>query len=59
VQATEETKRCGLTLIAQPGFKEEPEILRNVVRHNRRNFGIYCAVSTPGTIAVGDRAYLL
>jgi len=59
LQATEETKRCGLTLIAQPGVSEEPEILRSIVRHNRRFFGIYCAVTTPGTIAVGDRAFLL
>lgn len=59
LQATEETKRCGFTLIAQPGFGEEPEVLRNVVRHNRRFFGIYCAVTTPGMISIGDSAFLL
>lgn len=59
LQATDEARRCGFTLIAQPGLDEEPEILRTVVRHNRRNFGIYCAVSAPGRIAVGDRAFVI
>jgi hypothetical protein len=59
LRASEETKRCGMTLIAQPGLTDEPEVLRTVVRHNRRNFGIYCTVTTPETVAVGDGAYLI
>lgn len=54
LRATEETKRCGMTLIAQPGLVEEPEVLRTVVRHNSRNLGIYCGVSNPGTVQIGD-----
>lgn len=58
VIATEETKRCGMTLIAQPGLAETPEILRSILRHNRRNFGIYCTIDTPGVISIGDPAYI-
>ncbi len=54
----EETKRCGLTLISQPDIDEDPEILRSILRHNKRNFGIYCSVSKTGRIAVGDTVYL-
>ena len=59
LRATEETKRCGMTLIAQPGLAEEADILRTVVRHNRRNLGIYCAVAGPGSLETGDEVHLL
>jgi uncharacterized protein YcbX len=59
LQATEETKRCGMTLIAQPGLSEDPEVLRTVVRHNRRNLGIYCDVITPRTLEIGSVVGLL
>jgi len=58
LQASEETKRCGMTLIAQPHLDENPDILRSVVRHNRRFLGIYCTVAQPGHISVGDDAIL-
>lgn len=58
LEASEETKRCGMTLIAQPGLDENPEILRSVVRHNRRFLGIYCTVAQPGHISVGDEVIL-
>ncbi|WP_246617775.1 MOSC domain-containing protein [Rhizobium populisoli] len=57
--ATEETKRCGMTLIAQPGLSENPDILRSILRQNRRNFGIYGFVGTEGAISVGDAAILV
>jgi len=41
----------------QPGLSEHPDILRTIVRQNRRNLGIYCTIDTPGLIAVGDAAY--
>ncbi|OJF98191.1 MOSC domain-containing protein [Pararhizobium antarcticum] len=53
----EGTKRCGMTLIAQPGLEEEPEILRNILRHNSRNLGVYCDVKRAGTVSVGDPVY--
>ena len=52
--AQEATKRCGMTLIAQPGFEDDPEILRSIVRHNNRRLGIYCSIDRIGTLAVGD-----
>nr|WP_280136415.1 MOSC N-terminal beta barrel domain-containing protein [Rhizobium sp. Leaf262] len=57
-RATEETKRCGMTLIAQPGIPENADILRTVLRHNRRNFGLYASIETAGTISVGDEVHL-
>lgn len=52
--AREEARRCGMTSISQPGVDEDPEILRTIVRHNRRNLGIYCSIDTAGTIRLGD-----
>jgi len=57
IRADEETKRCGMTLVAQPGLPENPEILRTILRQNRRNLGIYCTIDAPGLITVGDAAY--
>ena len=54
----EETRRCGMTLSPQPGLPENPDILRSILRHNRRNFGIYCTIEVPGIIALGDSAGL-
>lgn len=56
IRVTEETKRCGMTLVAQPGLPENPQILRTILRQNRRNLGIYCTVDVPGLINVGDAA---
>jgi uncharacterized protein len=50
----EDTKRCGVTFISQPGLKEDPDILRSILRHNGRNLGIYCSIEGPGTIEVGE-----
>lgn len=58
LEVSEETKRCGMTLIAQPGLDENPEILRSVVCHNRRFLGIYCTVAQSGHISVGEEAIL-
>ncbi len=56
--AQEETKRCGVTFISQPGLDEEPEILRNILRYNKRHLGIYCAVESVGDIRVGDKVFI-
>ena len=47
-------RRCGFTAIAQDGFDRDPDILRNIVRHNAHNFGVYCTVDRPGRIALGE-----
>ena len=52
--AREKTKRCGMTLLSQPDLDEEPVILRTLLKHNRRNFGIYCDVVCAGSVEVGD-----
>ena len=58
LRVEEETKRCGITLISQPGLEEDPEILRAILRHNRRSLGVYCSVMSEGIAAVGDMASL-
>lgn len=52
--AEEPTKRCGVTFVSQPGLPEDPEILRCILRHNHRNFGIYCSVINDGEVHLGD-----
>jgi uncharacterized protein len=54
LKAEEDTKRCGVTFISQPGLDEDPEILRNILRNNKRNLGIYCSTDISGTIEIGD-----
>ena len=52
--AQDATKRCGITFIAQPGLDEDPEILRSILRHNKRTLGLYCSIESTGTIRLGD-----
>lgn len=51
---TEATKRCGMTMIAQTGLPEDPEILRTILRTRRRCLGVYATVSEGASISVGD-----
>ncbi len=51
---TEATKRCGMTLIAQEGLPEDPEILRTILRKRSRCLGVYATVSEGASISVGD-----
>lgn len=53
MDVSEPTKRCGMTLVSQPSLPEQADVLRSIVRHNQRNFGIYCNVILPGEIKVG------
>ncbi|MBW8908301.1 MAG: MOSC domain-containing protein [Mesorhizobium sp.] len=50
---SEPCRRCGFTIIAQDGFDNDPGILRNVVRHNAHNLGVYCTVDRPARVAIG------
>jgi uncharacterized protein YcbX len=54
IEICEEAKRCGMTLIAQPGLPENPDVLRSLLRQNKRNFGIYGNVEVSGTLSLGD-----
>lgn len=51
---TEKTKRCGMTMVAQPGLPEDPDILRTIVRQRARCAGVYASVTRAGTLSVGD-----
>lgn len=51
---SEPCRRCGFTIISQDGFDHDPGILRNLVRHNAHNLGVYCTVDRPAGIKVGD-----
>ena len=57
VEIREPTRRCGMTLAAQPGIPEQPEVLRTIMRHASRNFGVYGAVGDEVTLSVGDLVY--
>lgn len=51
---TEPTKRCGFTMIEQPGLPEQPEILRTIIRRHQRFLGVYASVEAEGKLSVGD-----
>ena len=51
---SEPCRRCGFTMMAQDGIADDPEILRQLVRNNQRNIGVYCTVDRPGTVGIGD-----
>ncbi|TKB40643.1 MAG: MOSC domain-containing protein, partial [Mesorhizobium sp.] len=43
----------GFTIIAQDGFDNDPGILRNLVRYNAHNIGVYCTVDRPARVEIG------
>lgn len=51
---TERTKRCGMTMIEQPGLPEYPDILRTIVKTRQRYLGVYADAVSGGVISVGD-----
>ena len=57
IRVTEASRRCGMTLVAQPGMAEEPDVLRGIMRHNKRNLGVYAAPAEAVTIRVDDAVY--
>jgi hypothetical protein len=57
IHVTEASRRCGMTLVAQPGLSEESDVLRGIMRHNKRNLGVYATPTGPVTISVGDPVY--
>ncbi|RLP26038.1 MOSC domain-containing protein [Mesorhizobium sp. YM1C-6-2] len=52
-------RRCGFTIIAQEGFANDPDILRTLVRKNAHNLGVYCTVTRPGRVRMGDAMRLI
>lgn len=57
VKVSERTRRCGMTLVSQPGLDEEPNVLRGIMRHNARSLGVYAEPLGSGAISVGDPVY--
>ncbi len=61
IAVTEATRRCGMTLAAQPGLAEDANVLRAIMRHNARHLGVYGRLAeetAPAvTISVGDGVY--
>lgn len=57
VKVNERTRRCGMTLVSQPGLDEDPNVLRGIMRHNARSLGVYADPLGAGTISVGDPVY--
>jgi uncharacterized protein len=57
-KAEEDTKRCGVTFVSQPGIEEDPEVLRSILRNNRRHLGIYCSSDASGTIEELDEVFV-
>ncbi len=53
VTISEPCRRCGFTIISQDGFDHDPGILRNLVRHNAHNLGVYCTVDRPARVEIG------
>lgn len=51
---TEACRRCGFTIIAQDDLDSDPGILRTLVRKNAHNLGVYCAVTRPARVRIGD-----
>ena len=51
---TDPCRRCGFTIIAQEGLNNDPNILRTLVKKNAHNLGVYCQVTRPGEVRVGD-----
>ncbi|HEV7254935.1 MAG TPA: MOSC domain-containing protein [Mesorhizobium sp.] len=50
----EPCRRCGFTIMAQDELERDADVLRQLVRHNGHNMGVYCAVARPGVLRVGD-----
>lgn len=48
------TVRCSVPLRPQPGLAADPSVVKAISRHNERCLGVYCNVTTVGSVAVGD-----
>jgi uncharacterized protein YcbX len=56
------TVRCAMPLRAQPGLEREPALFKAMSELNQElpnHLGLYCSVTEPGTVTVGDPITLL
>jgi uncharacterized protein len=51
--------RCTMVTRPQPGLEHDVEIFRTLARHHGGLFGVWCDVSVPGRLRVGDEARVL
>jgi uncharacterized protein YcbX len=49
-----QTPRCSMPSRAQPGIERDMKIGTTIRDGNNNNLGVYCSITQPGTIAVGD-----
>ncbi len=54
----EHTVRCVMTTLPQGDLPQDPGILATVTEANKQHAGVYCGVTLPGTIRVGDPVIL-
>jgi hypothetical protein len=43
-----------MTTREQPGLPKDADVARTLRDEHQLNLGLYCTVSTPGTVRVGD-----
>lgn len=48
--------RCTMVTREQPGIPADREVFRALARHHGATFGVWCDVTAPGELAVGDEA---
>ena len=54
----EHTVRCVMTTLPQGDLPQDAGILATVTEANKQHAGVYCGVTTPGTIRIGDPVIL-
>lgn len=54
----EHTVRCVMTTLPQGDLPQDAGILATVTEANKQHAGVYCGVTTPGTIRIGDPVVL-
>jgi uncharacterized protein YcbX len=50
--------RCTMVTREQPGIEADREIFRTLARHHGARFGMWCRVTVPGPLAIGDEVTL-
>lgn len=54
----EHTVRCVMTTLPQGDLPKDPGILATVTEANKQHAGVYCGVTQPGTMKIGDPVVL-
>ena len=46
--------RCIMTTHGFRDLPKDPRVMRELVKHNNGDLGVYCSIATPGSVAIGD-----